>query len=148
MYHLILILLIGVLSWLSWNLVRYSPRSLSMLLPRKLTLSIGVFMMFVGLFSAFFSSFAMRDAPGMLASLVLVYMGLWWTLATSAGARGTYADDVFLRRVFTMMGMLMVFLVSSLYIADARLVATLNLAMVAGGLWVTTNFFSFLDRGR
>jgi hypothetical protein len=47
-----------------------------------------------------------------------------------------------------MMGLLMAVLVGTLYLGDSKLVAVFNLGLMAGGLWLTTNYLSYLDRGR
>jgi hypothetical protein len=47
-----------------------------------------------------------------------------------------------------MMGMLMAVLVGTLYLGDSKLVAVFNLMLMVGGLWLTANYLSYLDRGR
>ena len=148
MYHVILILLIAALLALMWQLVHYSPRILSMMLPRGFTIAMGTFLLILGIFAAFLAA-SVLDSPGrMLRSLVFGYMGLWWILATSASMRGSHDDEAMLRRLFLMMGLLAGSLTGLLYVDDPRGVATVNLALVTFGFWVTANYLRFLDRGR
>jgi hypothetical protein len=56
--------------------------------------------------------------------------------------------EVMVKRLFVMMGMLMAVLVGTLYLGDSRLVAVFNLMLMVGGLWLTANYLSYLDRGR
>lgn len=148
MYHIVLVGLACVLLLLSWNLVHYSPRVLSMILPRALTFGIGLGLFVLAIFSAFTAAHVLREPLVMLQSFVQGYVGLWFMLATTAGLRGSYSDEQMLRRLFAMMALVMTVIIASLYIGDSRLLAIVNLLLIGAGLWITTNYLRFLDRGR
>jgi hypothetical protein len=148
MYHIGLICLSGTLLALLWLLVHSSPRTLSMVLPPRLTFGIGIGLFILALFSAFAAAHVMREPIVMLESFVQGGVGLWLMLATSASARGSYQDEQFLVRLFAMMAVVMGVIISSLYLGDARLMAFMNLILVAVGYLITRNFLRFLDRGR
>jgi hypothetical protein len=147
-YHVVLILLSLVLTYLAYQLVMSSPRALSMLLPKGLSIGIGVFMLVLGVFAAFLSAYILKDAGDMLRCFVQCYVGLWWILATSSSMRGSYSDDQMIRRLFMMMGLLMLAMIAVIYVKDPRHIATINLLLVTGGFWITSNYFRWLDRGR
>ena len=128
-------------------MVHFSPRVLSMILPRRLAYGVGLVLFFFGITSAYMSAYG-HDVAGLIGSLLMTYVGLWWMLAPSSGARGSYADEQMLRRVFGMMGLLMLTLIAMVYVPNPKLIATITLLLVTGGFWLTTNYFSFLDRGR
>jgi hypothetical protein len=69
-------------------------------------------------------------------------------LATSAGARGSEQDMQFLRRLFLMVGMVLLTIIAALYTPDMQSMAILNLLLITGGFWVVTNYLRLLDRGR
>lgn len=148
MYHIVLVGLASLLLFLSWKLVNYSPRVLSMILPRALTFSIGLGLFVLAIFSAFAAASVLKEPLVMLQCFVQGYVGLWLMLATTAGMRGSYSDDQMLKRLFGMMALVMTIIIASLYIGDARLLAMVNLILIGGGLWITTNYLRFIDRGR
>ncbi len=147
MFHIVFIALTVALTWLCWELIKSSPRVLSMVLPKKLTFGIGLGLFVIAMFSAVMSTFD-RDPQLLLESFVEIYVGLWLMLATSAGLRGSYEDDQMLRRVFTMMGLVTAAMIGFLYVPTPQLAAVLNLVLVLGGFWVMLSYFRFLDRGR
>jgi hypothetical protein len=147
-FTLVLLFCVGALSTLSWFLVQSSPRVLSMVMPRRLTFGIGLGFFLLAAFAAHANAYYLRDPLDMLNCFVQIFVGLWFMLATSAAARGSEIDHQMLRRIFMMLGLLMGAIIVSLYIRDAHVMAMLNMILIAGGFWVTTNFLQFLDRGR
>jgi hypothetical protein len=145
--HLIIAALVFAFSLVAWNMVHLAPRSVAMFLPEKACLVIGLFLLPFGVFSAFVAAYAQQDAEGMIASVVIAYIGLWFLLVKFAGS-GTHGAATMIRNLFGMMGMLMVALVATLYLGESRFVAVFNLGLVGGGLWLTTSYFRYLDRGR
>jgi hypothetical protein len=148
LFHIVLIALAGLLLILAWSLVQSAPPVLSMVLPRRLTYSIGLGFFIVAIFCAYLAAYALRDPMDMLHCFVQGYVGLWFMLATSAGHRGSEGDAQMLRRLFIMLGLMTGSITLSLYLRSDQAMATLNLALITGGFWVTTNYFRFLDRGR
>ncbi len=148
MYHIVLVGLATLLLLLSWNLVRFSPRVLAMLLPRAVTFGVGLGLFVIAIFSAFAAASVLKEPLVMLQCFVQGYVGLWFMLATTAGMRGSYSDHQMLIRLFGMMALVMAVIISSLYIGDARILAGVNLMLIAAGFWITTNYLRFLDRGR
>ncbi|MPZ50012.1 MAG: hypothetical protein GEU75_12080 [Dehalococcoidia bacterium] len=148
MYHVVLILLAAILMYLGWQLVHCAPRSLSMLLPKKLTFTVGFTLFILALFLAFCSAFVLGSPDGILACFVQVYVGLWFMLASSASQRGSYEDERMLKRLFAMLGAIMVVIIATLYVPDPKVVALFNLLLVTTGFWITTNYLQILDRGR
>jgi hypothetical protein len=144
---IVLILLTLVLSYLAWQLVHCSPRVLSLILPRALTIAIGMFLFVLGIFVAFLSAEFARNPSGVLGGFVQVYAGLWFMLATSAGMRGAESDERMLRRLFVMIGLAMGTLIGALYLPETRAIAVLNLMLITSGFWITTNYLHQLDRG-
>jgi hypothetical protein len=147
-FHIVLILLVAVLTCMGWFLVHSAPRALSMILPPRLTFGIGAAFFVVGLFLAFTSAYVLKSPDGILTSLVQMYVGLWFMLATSAGARGSDDDERMMRRIFVMIGIVTAAIVGMLYVHDHRSLAVLNLILVTAGFWVTTNYLEQLHRGR
>ncbi len=139
--------LVFAFSLVAWNLVHFAPRSVSMFLPEKACLILGLFLFPFGVFSAFTAAYSQQNAEGMIASIVMAYVGLWFLLVKFAGS-GSYEMEIMVRRLFVMMGLLMAVLVGTLYLGDSKLIAVFNLALLAGGLWLTTNYLRYLDRGR
>ena len=119
-----------------------------MILPARLTFCIGAGFFIIGLFLAFASAYVLRSPHGILTSLVEVYVGLWFMLATSSAMRGSDSDERMMRRIFVMIGMVTAAIVAILYVGDQRSVAVVNLLLVTAGFWVTTNYLQQLDRGR
>jgi hypothetical protein len=147
-YHVVLILLAAVLMMLAWQLVHYSPRVLSVLLPAKLTFIVGLVLLVLSFFGAFCAAYMLNSPEGVIGCFVQVYVGLWFMCATSAAARGSEADERLLRRVFAVLGMMMVMILATLYVPDPQFVSLFNLLMIAGCFWVTANYFQIMDRGR
>jgi hypothetical protein len=145
--YVIIAALVFAFSLVAWNLVHFAPRSVAMLLPDKVCLIMGAFLFPFGVFSAFVAGYAQQNAEGMIASVAITYVGLWFLLVKFAGS-GSHEMLLLVRRLFVMMGLLMVVLVGTLYLGESKLVAVLNLALMAGGLWLTTNYLRYLDRGR
>ena len=148
MYHVVLILLLLCLTGMVWTLVQSSPRILSMVLPKRLTFAVGTGLLVLGVFSAFASAFVLQDPGAMLGSFVQTYAGLWFMLAISSGARGSYDDEQMLKRLFLMMILMLGSIVGTLYVGEARGVAVLHLMLITGGFWITANYLRYLDRGR
>jgi hypothetical protein len=147
-FLIVLLLLAGALTYLCWHLVHSAPWVLARVLPRGLTNFAGAFFLIIAFFCAYFAAQAMRDPLSMLQCFVQGFVGLWLMLATSATARGSYEDEQMLRRLFAMLGLVIVVIIGSLYVREPRLMATMNMALMAGGLWVIANYFQYLDRGR
>jgi hypothetical protein len=145
--YVIIAALVFAFSLVAWNLVHFAPRSVAMLLPDKVCLIMGAFLFPFGVFSAFVAGYAQQNAEGMIASVAITYVGLWFLLVKFAGS-GSHEMLLLVRRLFVMMGLLMAVLVGTLYLGESKLVAVLNLALMAGGLWLTTNYLRYLDRGR
>jgi len=53
-----------------------------------------------------------------------------------------------LRRLFLMFGLLEATILMIAFVDEPRALAMLSLSLITGGFWVTTNFMSYLDRGR
>jgi hypothetical protein len=147
-FHIILILIAFALGLAWWNLVHSAPRVLSMILPRSLTWAIGTGFLVVAIFSAFAAAHVLRDPEDMLGSFVTGYVGLWFILATSSGMRGSREDQELMRRLALMIGMVVGVIIASLYVHDPRLMALLNLALVASGFAVTQNYLRSTDGRR
>ena len=144
---MIIAALVFAFSLVAWNLVHFAPRAVSMFLPDKVCLIFGLFLFPFGIFSAFTAGYAEQNAQGMIASVAIAYVGLWFLLVKFAGS-GSYEMQVLVRRLFVMMGLLMAVLVGTLYLGDSKFIAVFNLVLMAGGLWLTTNYLRYLDRGR
>src|SRR5256885_1940177 len=99
MYHVVFLFLVLALTFAGWGLVMSAPRVLAMILPRKLTIAIGITLLVLGSVGAFASA-EIGEPENIIYSILQVYMGLWWILATSAGVRGSYQDEQMLRRLF------------------------------------------------
>jgi hypothetical protein len=145
--YVIIAALVFAFSLVAWNLVHMAPRSVSMFLPDKACVIMGLVLFPFGVFSAFTAAYTQQDAEGMIASIAIAYVGLWFLLVKFAGS-GSYEMQVMVKRLFVMMGMLMAVLVGTLYLGDSKLVAVFNLMLMVGGLWLTANYLSYLDRGR
>ena len=105
-YIIVVILLSGTLALFSWQMVHCAPTVLSRLLPRGLTLIFGGGMLVLGLGCAYVAAHGSHSAEEMLMCFVQGFMGLWFMLAVSAQARGSYEDEQMLRRVYGMIGIL------------------------------------------
>jgi hypothetical protein len=147
MVHVIIAALVFAFSLVAWNLVHLAPRSVSMLLPEKLCLIVGLVLLPLGVFSAFTAAYAQQDPVGTIGSIAMAYVGLWFLLVKPAGD-GSFQVEFMIKRLFLMMGLLMAVLVGTLYLGDSKFVPVFNLMLMAGGFWVTINYLEFLDRGR
>jgi hypothetical protein len=141
LYHIILLSLLLTVSLAVWNLVHSSPRSLAMLLPPGLTFVIGTFFLVVGTFLAFAGAYVQLGEV-MVGSVIKAYVGVWFLTTHLRG------DEEAIRRVFLMMGIMLVAIVGVFYAQDPRLNAMLLLMLTAAGYWLTTSFLRSLDRGR
>lgn len=148
MVHIVILLLAVTISLFGWQLVMASPRTLSRLIPHKVSFAIGLMLLILGVWGAFSGAFGLRQPEPVLHGIVGMYSGLWFMLASTAAARGSEDDMQFLRRLFLMVGMVILTIIGGLYAEDMRSMAVLNLLMITGGFWVVTNYMSLLDRGR
>ena len=148
MYHVVLVALVGAFMLGAWNLVHSAPRVLSLFLPRGFATVMGAVLLIIGIFCAFFAAYAMRSPEAMLGCFVQAYIGLWLMLATTSNLRGSYEDEQMLRRLFLMLGLITVVVVSALYVQDTRVIALLNLLMLGSGVALTNHYLRYLDRGR
>ena len=145
-FHIVLIGLASVLTYLWWGLVHNMPGVLARILPRGLTYGFGAGWLILGLFSAFAAAYVLREPEAMLRAFVSGYVGLWLMLATMAGMRGSEGYEQMLRRVMLMMILLMGVIIASLHAPNPQVMALLNLLLVTGGFWITTNYLRTLDR--
>jgi len=148
MFHLILIALIGALTLGCWNLVHSQPRVLSMLMPRGVTIGFGVFLLVTGMFAAFASAYALKDANAMLSGLVQAYVGVWLVLAPSSGLRGSWADRMLMRRFFTMLILMVGVIVATYYFGSPQAVGIMSLLLIAAGIGLSSNLLRVLGRDR
>ncbi len=119
-----------------------------MMLPDGLSRVLGVTLMLIGTFGAYTAAFAQQNAEGMIGSIVIAFVGLWFLLVKIASSGATSDVEHFIRRMFVMMGVLVAVIIATLYLGDSKLVAAANLVLMAAGLWLTTNYLHYLDRGR
>lgn len=140
MFHLVMLGIVAALAVGGWALIRSAPRSLSLLLPAKPIMLIGAGLFVFAVFNAFASAYGLRDPEAMIGGMVQGFVGLWLMLAPSAGMRGSYSDDLMLRRLFTMVALLLFVIVASLYVRDHQAMALLNLALVGGGFLIVRDF--------
>ena len=148
MFHFVLIFLLSVLTFFAWQLVHTAPRSLSMFLPSRLVFGVGLGLLVIGFFGAFWSAAVMNWPQGVLACFVKVYVGLWFMLSTSSAARGSADDESMLKRIFAILGLMMAMVVATFYVSDLQIVSLINLAMIAGCFLVAADYLRTLDRGR
>ena len=140
MYHVVLVAVIVAMSALWWGVVRSAPWVLSMILPRRLAFALGAGLFVIALFSAFAAAHALGDPKAMVGSLVPGYVGVWLMLATSASFRRSVEDDQLLQRIAFMIALLVGVIVASLYVKSPQILAVLEVALVACGLWLTLRF--------
>lgn len=148
MYLVVLLGLVACLTYLMWQLAHTTPRQLTMMFPPRLFYIFGVFLLLFGVFLAYMNASVLHSGSGVLESLIQIYGGVWWILAASAGMRGSYEDERMMRRLFTMLGLLVSALLAAVFLSDPRQVAVINLAMITAGFFVATNYLRDLDRGR
>jgi hypothetical protein len=140
MYHIVLIALVLTITLGFWNLVHVAPRMLARVFPRSLLFLIGSGLFVVAIFSAYIGSAGLREPEIVLGSFVQGFVGLWFMLAATADNRGTYEDEVFLRRLFAMVLVLMAVVLAPLYITSYQAVASLNLLLVGAGFILVSRF--------
>ncbi|HEU0074572.1 MAG TPA: hypothetical protein VFS30_11240 [Dehalococcoidia bacterium] len=149
MIHIIIVALLFAFALVAWNLVHFAPRSIAMVIPDRICLIFGLVLLPLGAFSALAAGYGQQNAQGFIGSVVIALVGLWFLLIKPAGYGIANGDiEQLIRRVFTMMAMLMVVLVVSFYLGESKLVAVPNLLLIAAGFWLTTSFFRDMDRGR
>jgi hypothetical protein len=147
MYHAVFILLSVSSLGLGWMLVHAAPPIIARILPKTLTFIVGSFLALFGAFGGFIDSYYLRDASGVIGCFVTIVVGVWFMLAPSANARGTWRDQQLMKRIFVMLGFVFAVIIFAFYLPHYRAVAILNLLMVTGGLWFTTNYFREVDSG-
>jgi hypothetical protein len=145
--YLIVIGLVFAFTLVVWNLLHIAPRRVAMLLPERVCLIMGSILLPFGIFSAFIAAFRQQNAEGMIASIVVAYVGLWFMLIKPA-ASGSYELEQMIRRLFTMMALLMAALIATLHLGESRFVALINLVLVTGGFLYARDYLRYLDRGR
>jgi hypothetical protein len=144
-----IVALLFAFALVAWNLVHFAPRSIAMVIPDRICLIFGLVLLPLGAFSALAAGYGQQNAQGLIGSIVIALVGLWFLLIKPAG-NGINNGDIeqLIRRVFIMMGLLMAVLVVSFYLGESKLVAAANLLLVAAGFWLTTSFLREIDRGR
>ena len=148
MFHFVLFFLVSVLTFFAWQLVHSAPRSLSMFLPPRIVFGVGLGLVVMALFGAYWSAAVMNWPQGVLACFVKAYVGVWFMLSTSSAARGSEEDERMLRRVFAILGMMMAMVIAALYLPTIQLISLFNLVMIGGCLLVTASYLHTVDRGR
>ena len=148
MYLVVLLALVGVLTYLMWQLAHTTPRQLVMMFPPRLFYIFGVFLLLLGAFMAYANAYKLHSGDGVLQSLIQVYAGVWWILASTAGMRGSFEDERMMRRLFAMLGLMVSAILATVFLSDPRQMAIINLSMITAGFCVATNYLRDLDRGR
>ena len=148
MYLAELLVLVGCLTYLMWQLAHTSPRQLVMMFPPRLFYIFGVFLLLLGAFMAYANAYKLHSGDGVLQSLIQIYAGVWWILASTAGMRGSYEDERMMRRLFAMLGLMVSAILATVFLNDQRQLAIVNLSMITAGFYVATNYLRDLDRGR
>ncbi|HWO73796.1 MAG TPA: hypothetical protein VNN21_09600 [Dehalococcoidia bacterium] len=147
MYHVIIVSLLCTFSLVTWNLLHFAPRSVSLFLSQKLCTLVSIPFLLGGAFTGFMAGYGEPSAEGLIASVVMCHVGLWFLLLHWAGS-GTYEGRQIVRRGFAMMGLLTACLLALFYIEDPRLAAIPQLLLLAAGFWAAKDLERFLDRGR
>ena len=142
MYHVILFAIIFALSLAMWNLVHTMPRSVALIVPPRVAYFVGVFFLIFGIFFAFISAYALRDAGAMIAFFIQAFVGLWFLTIR------VYGDEDAIRQMFSLMGVTLLAIVGVYYFKDPKIVAMILLVMVTSCFWLTTRFLRTIDRGR
>jgi hypothetical protein len=132
----------------AWNLVHFAPRSVAMFIPDRICFIFGLVLLPLGAFSALAAGYGQQDAEGLIGSIVIAFVGLWFLLVKPAGSGITGEMEQLIRRIFVMMALLMAVLIATFYLGESRLVAVANLMLVAAGFWLTTSYLRDVDRGR
>ena len=147
MFHVVFILLTISLLGMGWMLVHSCHPLVARILPKTLTFIIGALLALIGAFGAFLDAYYLRDATGVYSCFVMIIVGLWFMLAPSSNARGTYRDVPLMKRIFAMVGLLFLVITISMYMPQHKAIAVVNLLMMTGGLYVTTTFLKRVDSG-
>lgn len=149
MIHIIIVALLFAFALVAWNLVHFAPRSIAMVIPDRICLIFGLVLLPLGAFSALAAGYGQQNAQGLIGSIVIALVGLWFLLIKPAGHGISNGDiEQLIRRVFIMMALLMAVLVASFYLGESKLVGVANLLLVAAGFWLTTSYLREIDRGR
>jgi len=148
MFHVVFVLLSLTLLGMGWLLVQFVHPLVARILPKTLTFMLGAGLAMLGAFSGFMEAYYFRNAEGVFGAFVMIMIGNWFMLATSANARGTWRDEQLLKRIFFMIGVTFVAISIAMYIPHHHAVAIVNLLLMTGGLLLTTTYFRQLDGGR
>jgi hypothetical protein len=143
-----IVALVFAFALVAWNLVHFAPRSIAMFLPDRICLIFGLVLLPLGAFSALAAGWGQQNAQGLIGSIVIALVGLWFLLVKPAGRGLTDDMEQLIRRIFVMMALLMAVLVATFYLGDSKLVGIANLLLLAAGFWITTNYLQDMDRGR
>jgi len=146
--HVIIVSLVFAFALVVWNLVHFAPRSVAMLIPDRICIIFGLVLLPLGAFSALAAGHGQQNAEGLIGSIVIALLGLWFLLIKPAGSGITGEMEQLIRRVFMMMALLMAVLIATFYLGESKLVAIPNLLLVAAGFWLTTDYLRYVDRGR
>jgi hypothetical protein len=144
-YHIVLIACIFALTLGWWRLIHSTPGTLGRLLSHRFLFIFGASYFFIGIFCAFYAAYGMKEPQVMLRCLVSGYVGLWFMLSPSSGARGSEDDEQMLRRLVLMLALLFTLMIASVHVYDQQVMALLNLLLVTGGFWVLTNYLWSVD---
>jgi hypothetical protein len=145
-YHVVLLALILVVSFLCWHLIRSAPPVLSRVLPGNLAFRLGAVWFVMALFTAFAGAYELGDGAQMVSGFIQGYVGLWFMFAKSASMRGTIDHDRLTLTVATMVALLFGVVFTSLYVHDPQAMACVNLLLISAGFFVTMRFFRSRDR--
>lgn len=148
MIHVIIVSLVFAFALVVWNLVHFAPRSIAMLIPDRICIIFGLVLLPLGAFSALAAGYGQQNAEGLIGSIVIALLGLWFLLIKPAGSGITGEMEQLIRRVFMMMALLMAVLIATFYLGESKLVVIPNLLLVAAGFWLTTDYLRYVDRGR
>jgi hypothetical protein len=99
-----------------WQAVRTTPWVLAMLVPRRVTLAIGLFFLGTALLSGFLSAFYLRDQALLIGSIIHGFVGSFLLLAPFAGRRGSREHEDLVLRTGIMLAAVVAVLVLSLYV--------------------------------
>ncbi len=106
MIHVIIVALLFTFALVVWNLVHFSPRSLAMFIPDRVSLILGLVLLPLGAFSALAAGYGERNVVGFIGSVVIALVGLWFLLIRSSARDITGDAEQLIRRVFLMMALL------------------------------------------
>jgi hypothetical protein len=119
-----------------------------MFIPDRICFIFGLVLLPLGAFSALAAGYGQQNAEGLIGSIVIALLGLWFLLIKPAGSGITGEMEQLIRRVFMMMALLMAVLIATFYLGESKLVVIPNLLLVAAGFWLTTDYLRYVDRGR